>query len=173
MNRGVVEPSADGIDPGRIGKMMKDDHGNDAGGVEAIQLIAISGQFRLIERQIRPGLETRPFETETIGINSELSHPFDVFPVTVVAVASGMTGAPVAGDESSPFVVDVTFDLRGGRGGAPEKTGWKFQRLSTDRCRREVAILQFSRIRRQIHNLRYELPGAERQAFASLVRHGR
>ena len=38
--------------------MMEHNHGNNAGCLEAVQQVAVTIQFRLVERGIRTGLQT-------------------------------------------------------------------------------------------------------------------
>jgi hypothetical protein len=53
----------------------------------------------------------------------------DVLGVLVIAVAGDAARAPVAGDEISPLVVDVAFDLRRGGRGSPQKRVGEFHQL--------------------------------------------
>src|SRR5215467_7729069 len=105
---------------------MQHDHRHNAGGVQSLQLIAITGQFRFIQGTISGGLETGPFDAKAVAIDAKFLHPLDVFGITVIAVASGMTGAAIGSDEISPFILDVAFDLSGGGGCSPQETRWEF-----------------------------------------------
>src|SRR5262245_58359562 len=44
-----IGPAADSVNPGRVGKMMEDNHGNDAGGVQALDLVDVASEFGLVE----------------------------------------------------------------------------------------------------------------------------
>ena len=146
--------------PSEFSKVMERDHRNNAGRIELVQLIHVSLQLGLIQRSLRFGLQPRPLNAHPIGIDSQLTHPLDALAALVIAVAGDVACVPVAGDEISPLVVDVTFDLRGGGRGSPKKRVGKFQQLPVLRRLRRSAIV-----------IRLQLDGVHRWKATAACRH--
>src|SRR5262249_9488176 len=130
---GRIRPPTSGIDPGRGGKMMQHHHGYNTGPGQVIKLVDIPRQFGLVQSAIRLGFESGAIGPHSLHVSSHPWPPFDVFPVSMVTVASNLAGASVAGNKMSPFVVDMPFDLCRGSRGSPQKSVGKSQRLSISR----------------------------------------